>query len=390
MKRPTRILQLVSSLTVGGAEQIVLNLAERVNPRQFETFVCSLSRIGQNSLQPAFEKVGIPTLALNSQHFYNMQLVRAVQRYVREQQIDLIHTHLTDADIIGRLVGRWSKIPVLSTLHNMPFNYARQRRDRYWLERFTARYWATHLVTVSPKIRELFISEWHIPPARISAINNSVQMEPFLAVEEGVLATREFPGPVITNVARFNPQKAQEVLLAAAAQVIAKLPQAHFLLVGRGHMEPALRQQAQELGIANNVIFTGVRHDIPNILAQSEIFALSSRWEGVPLSVIEAMAAARPVVVTAVGGNTELVESGLSGLVVPPDSPGALAEALLTLLQDKERRLALGRSARHRVRHLFSPEQFIHQYELLYRRLAEGKVVPVVEGFGPISTGSNT
>lgn len=389
MKRPLRILQLVSSLTIGGAEQIVLTLAERVNPRQFQTQVCSLSRIGQNSLQPTIEQLDIPLLSLDSQRLYSFKTIKAVYQYVHNQKIDLVHTHLTDADIVGRLVGRWLRLPVLSTMHNVPHNYARQRWDRYWLERFTAHFGATHLVAVSPRIREMYITEWHIPPAHISAINNSVRMEPFLAVAEGVPKGREFIGPVITNVARFNPQKAHHILLAAAAQVLQYFPTAHFLLVGKGHREHALRQQAQDLGIAQNVVFTGVRHDIPHVLAQSDLFALSSQWEGVPLSVIEAMAAARPVVVTAVGGNTELVESGLSGLVVPPDDASALAEALLTLLRDEERRLALGRAARQRVRHLFSPEQFIQQYELLYQRLGAGKNIPVVEGFGSVSTGNH-
>ena len=388
MSQPLRILQLVSTLTIGEAEQIVLNLTERVNPRLFATSVCSLSRKGQHSLQPEFERLGVSLLALDSQRFYSLKTVQTVERYAREQKIDLIHTHLTDADIVGRLVGRRLKLPVLFTLHNVPHNYVRQRWDRYWLERLTARYWATHLVAVSPMIRELFISEWHIPPSRISAINNSVQMEPFLAVVEGVPEKREFPGPIIANVARFNPQKAQHILLAAAALVIAQIPTAHFLMVGKGHLEQALRQQAQDLGIAANVIFTGVRHDIPQVLAQTDVFALSSNWEGLPLSVIEAMAAARPVVVTSVGGNTELVESGISGLVVPPDSAPALAQALLTLLQDEKRRLAFGRSARQRVQHLFSPTQFIQQYEQLYQRFRSGKVTPIVAGFRSVGTGS--
>lgn len=390
MRQPLRILQLVSTLTIGGAEQIVLNLAERVNPRQFETFVCSLSRKGEHSLQPAFERLGIPLLSLKAKHFYSLKTLGTVERYVREQKIDLIHTHLTDADIVGRLIGRRRQLPVLSTMHNIPHNYARQRWDRYWLERFTARYWATHLVAVSAKIRELYIADWQIPPSRISAINNSVQMEPFLAVAEGVPTEREFPGPVITNVARFNPQKAQHILLAAAALVIAKIPTAHLVMVGKGHLEQPLRQQAQDLGIATNVIFTGVRHDIPQVLAQTDVFALSSLWEGLPLSVIEAMAAARPVVVTDVGGNSELVEMGLSGLVVPPDSAQALAEALLTLLQNEGQRLALGRAARQRVQQLFSPKPFIQQYEQLYQQLGSGEAAPVVESFRPIRTGSKT
>ncbi|MFO7541115.1 MAG: glycosyltransferase, partial [Chloroflexota bacterium] len=123
-KSPLRILQLVSSMTIGGAEQIVLSLAERVDRRRFEMHVCSLSVIGQNSLRPEFERLHLPLLALNARRFYDPAVLRAVYQYARQQQIDLIHTHLTDADVVGRLVGRALKIPVLSTMHNMPHNYA--------------------------------------------------------------------------------------------------------------------------------------------------------------------------------------------------------------------------------------------------------------------------
>lgn len=376
-KSPLRILQLVSSLTIGGAEQIVLSLAERVDPRRFQTHVCSLSVIGQNSLQPEFERLHIPLLALNARRFYDPAVLRAVYQYARQQQIDLIHTHLTDADVVGRLTGRALGIPVLSTMHNMPHNYARQRQDRYWLERFTARYLATHLVGVSPGIRALYVSQWGIPPGRISAIYNSVRMEPFLAVPVGVPNTRWYPGPVITNVARFNPQKAQHLLLEAAPTVLQRYPQATFLLVGKGHLEQELQQQAQALGISQQVVFTGVRHDIPDILAQTDVFVLPSRWEGLPLSAIEAMAAARAVLVTDVGGNSELVESGRSGLVIPAGDVRALADGLLALLADDATRLALGATARQRVQLLFSTQQFIEQYETLYTHLAQ--IPPVSE-----------
>ncbi len=366
---PLRILQLVSSMTIGGAEQIVLSLAERTDPRRFEMHIGSLSVIGQNSLQPEFERLCLPLLSLNARRFYDPAVVQAVYHYARQQRIDVIHTHLTDADVVGRFVGRALRIPVLSTMHNMPHNYARQRRDRYWLERFTARHLTTHLVGVSPKIRELYISQWRIPYGRISAIYNSVRMEPFLAVPAGVSPSRHYPGPVITNVARLNPQKAQHLLLEAAPAVLQSYPQATFLLVGKGHLENELRQQALALGISQHVIFTGVRHDIPDILAQTDIFVLPSRWEGLPLSAIEAMAAARAVLVTDVGGNSELVESGRSGVVIPAADVGALADGLLALLADEAARLALGAAARQRVQLLFSTERFIQQYEGLYTQL---------------------
>ncbi len=373
MNQRLRILHLVTSLTVGGAEQIVLSLADKVDRQRFETHVCSLSVVSQNALQPAFEQLHIPLLTLKSRRFYDPSTFRTVYDYVRQHRIDVIHTHLTNADIMGRLIGRWLGIPVVSTFQNVPYNHTRQRWDRYWLERLTARYLATHLVAVSDSVRAQYVAEWHIPAPRLSVIYNTVRMEPFLAVPPGVPASRPYPGPVITNVARLSPQKAQHLLLEAAQIVVAKHPTARFLIVGKGHLEAALRQQVQALGLSQHVVLTGMRHDIPAILGQSDIFVLSSKWEGFPLSAVEAMAAARPVVVTDVGGNRELVEPGQSGLIVPPDDVHALADGLLALLSNEPMRGALGAAARQRVQRLFSIERFIQQYETLYQAVREGQ-----------------
>jgi glycosyltransferase involved in cell wall biosynthesis len=123
------------------------------------------------------------------------------------------------------------------------------------------------------------------------------------------------------------------------------------------------------LGIADRVEFTGLRQDVPQILADSDIFVLSSLREGMSLAAIEAMAAARPVVLTDVGGNPELVEAGVQGLIVPSGDAAALAEALLTLREDPSRRTGIGRAARARVRDVFSLETMTRQYEELYRQI---------------------
>ena len=142
------------------------------------------------------------------------------------------------------------------------------------------------------------------------------------------------------------------------------------------YLEAELRQQTRDLNLEENVVFTGVRHDIPALLGQSDVFALSSRWEGVPLSVIEAMAAARPVVATRVGGNEELIEDGRSGLLLPAEDAEALAQALLALLPDPARRQAMGQAARQRVQLLFSQEHFTRQYEALYARVGRQRPAP--------------
>lgn len=382
MKHRIKVLQLTASLAVGGAEVIILNLARRLDRARFETHVCHLGQVRSNSLQPEFERLGVPVYSTGSRKLYSVTNIRAVQSYVQEHQIDLIHTHLLNADIVGRLVGRWTGRPVISTLHNIPFNYNRSRWDRRWLERLTARYLANRLIAVSRHIGDRFIQEWSIPAERISPIYNAVDLEPFLAIAPGVdPATSR--GPVITNIASLSQQKAQDKLLEGARHVLQQHPDARFKIVGRGRLEAKLKSYAENLGIAGQVEFTGLRHDIPEILAQTDIFVLSSLWEGLPLAAIEAMAAARPVVLTDVGGNHELVTSGQEGLLVPPGDVPALAAALQNLIDDPAYRNRLGRNARARVREEFSLERMMGEHERLYetvwRESVNGQTVAQVQ-----------
>jgi glycosyltransferase involved in cell wall biosynthesis len=262
------------------------------------------------------------------------------------------------------LAGKLAHVPVITTLHNAPENYIRQRLDRRALARGVAKYSTTHLVAVSQEIRQLFIEQWQIPPARITAIRNGIALDRFLGIAPG---TTNNGRPTITNIASLTPQKAQHLLLEAAKLVLAEMPETQFMIVGMGKLEQTLKTQAQDLGIAHNVDFTGLRHDIPDVLAASDIFVLSSLWEGLPVSALEAMAAARAVVLTNVGGNQELVQSGENGLIVPPDDVPALAEALLTLLRDKSARISMGEAARDQVSQAFGMDAFARQYEETYQ-----------------------
>lgn len=360
-----RILQLCASLSVGGAERLILGLAQHLNRERFDVHVCGLSVLRGNALQPAFEQIGVPVYVPSSERFYDVNTIRAVAKYVRAHNIDVIHTHLTHSDVVGRIVGMITRRPVVSTMHNEPRDYNQQRRDRSTLQRLTARHLATYLIAVSPSIREMYIREWDIAPDKIKTIRNAVPMDEYLALgaEPQHAATDAM---VITNIGRLNPQKAQHLLIDAAKLVLQQRPDARFMIVGQGRLEQELQFHAQALGIADRVLFTGVRHDIPAILEDTDIFVLSSLWEGLPVTAVEAMAAARPVVLTDVGGNRDLVEHGTHGYIVPPGDVPALAEHLLLLMNNDAQRKTMGRAAREQVRTAFSMETFVRQHEQLY------------------------
>jgi glycosyltransferase involved in cell wall biosynthesis len=368
-KQPFRILELCASLTAGGAEKLIHGLVEKIDRQRFEIYICGLSVIEGNAFQKDFERLGVPVFVAGAHKMYDPKLYRTLRRYVVEHRIDLIHTHLTSADFVGRIIGRSLGLPVISTFQNVPQDYERETFYRYWLERFTALYSATHLIAVSDTIRQLFIERWHIPAHKISMIPNAVAMERFLSVAPGVASKEAQQAPLITNIARLTEQKAQHILLEAARITLAKRPDARFMLIGQGKLEQQLKAQAAELGIAHKVDFAGVRHDIPEQLAQSTIFTLSSAWEGLPLSAIEAMAAARPVVLTDVGGVRDIVKTGINGILVPPGDPEALAAAYLELLNNEQRCLAMGEAARAQVRDTYSVKTIATQHEALYETI---------------------
>lgn len=366
MSEPIRVLYLLSALIPGGAERLVHSLVQHLDRERMEVHIVALSSLRGNPFKAEFDQLGFPIKVLGATKMYHPQIYIDLRRYLVENHIDIIHTHLINPDYVGRIVGRSLGIPVISTMHNVPQDYEREVFYRALPERITARYLATHLIAVSERIRQMYIEHWGIFPHNITTINNGVPMERFLSVPSGVPTRSPGQGPLITTIGRLTEQKAQHVLLDAARKVLDKIPNVRFMIVGQGKLEQQLKDQAQTLGIAEQVDFAGVRYDIPEILGNSDLFVLSSAWEGLPVSGIEAMAAARPVVLTDVGGVRDLVQQEVNGILVPPDNPGTLAQALIDLLEDEPRRLGMGEAGRAQVRKEFAIELFAKRHEDLY------------------------
>jgi glycosyltransferase involved in cell wall biosynthesis len=376
MTKRLKVLQLTTSLMVGGAERVVLTLAEHIDKRHFEMHVCSLMVFQGNALRPAFERQGIPVYVVGAKRFYTPGAVQAVARYVRANNIDVIHTHTLDADVVGHFVGRLTGCPVVTTQHSIPFEHERQSILRRTLERVTLQRMARNLIAVSNSVRDAFVEQWGIEPSSIRTIYNAVPMEHLLAIPLESADSDEQREPTITTVGRLVAVKAQHVLIEAASIVLAQGHRVRFMIVGHGPREAMLKAQAQQLNIADRIIFTGLRHDVPSLLAASDVFVLTSLWEGLPLTAVEALAAARPVILSRAGGNPEVIEEGVSGLLVPPGDPVALASALTTMLNDRRMRLTLGQAARERAAIVFSMDTFVNQHEAVYAALADARKRP--------------
>jgi len=169
----------------------------------------------------------------------------------------------------------------------------------------------------------------------------------------------------VVTLARLSPQKGIDTLVTAAGLV----PEAKFLVVGDGPERTALEAQAESLGISSRVSFLGHRRDVPALLASADVFALPSLFEGLPLSVLEAMAAAKPVVASRIGGTDEAVVDGVTGILVPPSDPAALAQAIRTVLADPQLAARMGGAGRARVHEAFTAQAMARGVEAVYDEL---------------------
>jgi glycosyltransferase involved in cell wall biosynthesis len=371
MSKKLKIFHLTGSLSIGGAQRLLVGLVQNLDRERFAIHVYSFGKHREVSFLPDFEMMEDIELTVNpSQSFYNPKALLNILRYLRKYKPDLIQTHMIDADILGRIAGKILSIPVLSTLQNDPQNYDSHRFDRRILARITARYLTTHSVAVSNHIRNLFIEKWKLAPDKLTTIYNAVSLQLYKHIPLPP-AEEQKEEIIISNIASLTQQKAQNILLEAAAIVLEKYPKIRFMIVGRGALDAQLKKQAAEMGLTEQVVFTGVRRDIPEILAKTDIFTLSSLWEGLPLAAIEAMAAGRPVVVTNVGGNKELVKDGKTGLVIPAGNVDALAQAYIQLIENPALRAQYAKAGREYVSQVFGIQTITSQYETLYQKILQ-------------------
>lgn len=371
------VLHLIDGLTFGGAETLLRDLASGLERRGYRITV------GYSTPGPFVQELAdkgltlkrIPRLALVDPIF----LVRMV-RLMRSDPPQIVHTHLFKSDFHGRLAARIANVPVVvSTLHNNDV-WARN-----WLLGHlygaTARF-ADRLIAVSPEVREFHLAKTGVPEDKLMVIENSVDVSHFEGHEAEARAIRaEFEvaedAPLFGIVGRLKPQKDLPTFLHAAAEILREQPDARFLVVGDGPLQDELEAQADELGLRPALVFTGMRKDVPAILSALDALVLSSLWEGLPVILLEAMAAGLPVVSTAVDGVQGVALPDETALLVPVSDPKALAQACLRLARDLALRESMGRAGKARVTKRYSLDAMIDRISALYVELLRAHAINV-------------
>ena len=353
----------------GGAEVFTIGLADTLPRERFDVRVCAV-REARGFALDLLEQAGIPLVVLGRRG-RELGPFRELYRYLREERIDVLHTHLFGSNVWGTVVGRLARVPVI-VAHEHTWSYEGQPLRKFLDGQLIGRF-ASRFVAVSEADRKRMIELEHVRPEKTAVIPAALvprerQDSHDARAEFGIPAG----APVVGTVVSMRAQKALDVLIDAFVEVLGSLPDAHLMLVGDGERRMELERHTRRRGVTERVHFTGDRPDVPNLIAAFDVSALSSDFEGTPLFVFESMHEGKPVVATSVGGLREVIDDGASGVLVPPQDPRALADALEGLLRDPARRERIAAAGRERVRD-FTIERAAGRFADLYDQLLRAK-----------------
>ena len=367
----TRVLYLSHAFAVGGAEEMVLNLVRHL-PSSYEPAVACIHDAGPIGLE--IQRTGVPfkVLGLTPGLRHPFDVLR-LRDFLHECQPDIVHTFLLTGSLYGRFAAMMARVPVvIGTEVNV---YERKQALHALAERWLMR--GTDAVVASAEsVREFYVRQVQADPSKVEVIYNAVdwsQLDTTVGRDE-MRAAMDVPAgaPLLGIIARLTEQKGHRVLLDALAQR-PDLGQAYLVIVGDGPLSAGLQRQAADLGLSSRVRFLGARRDLGNILAAVDAFVLPSFWEGLPLAMVLAMGAGLPVVASRVAGIPEVVQDGVSGLLVTPGDSAELAAALSRVVNDDTTRVLLGQAARAFVRPRFGVDGYVNAITSLYNRLLVAK-----------------
>ena len=403
-----KILHLTTDSRIGGAEKIIISLATHLDKHRYESKVVALLPGGE--LIEGLRDKGIEAECLGMRNKFDLRAIYKLSRIIREKKIDILHTHLFHANVLGRMVGRLAKVPVIiSSLHVME-----KRRHHLWLDWLTNRMVDAE-ICVCEAVRKFTMEKARIRPDKLVTIPNGIDVREYdlnvkltQAISQNIrdsleeksrenrgeacdyqVATMREKGklytmdvkekkrelgiesnyPVLGTVGRLHEQKGHIYLLKAMPAILEEYPEAVLLIVGDGPLRSKLEGLCFKLQINKTVKFLGFRKNIKELMTLIDVFILPSLWEGMPIVLLEAMALGKPIVATRVGGAEELIKDGVTGLLMPPADDEALAKALINILSRENGGRELGKIAKREVERRFTLEVMVGKTEKLYERL---------------------
>ncbi|MFQ5803674.1 MAG: glycosyltransferase [Candidatus Methylomirabilales bacterium] len=372
-----KILYVIDNLEFGGGEQGFAQLAGALRDRYEILFACQPGGL----LAERLKQIGIRIRPLDFRRQVSPSRIIRLMAMIKEEGIHLVHTTGARADFYTRIAARLAGAPVVvSTITMLVEGYevSSLKRTLYRAAiRLSERY-CDGFIAVSNAVRRVLVEDHRIPTANVVMIHNSgIELDTFKPDgRDGLELRRELDlhpeGPIVGTIGRLVYQKAYDVFLRAASLVLRAVPDAQFVIVGEGPLRPTLERMKDDLGL-HTCRFAGFRSDIPNMLSLMDVFALASILEGSPVVILEALGAVRPIVATRINGVTDVVQHGVTGLLVPPGDPAALADAIVSLLKDRELSCRLAEAGQKLVEERFALRRMVEEVDRFYTTLLQKK-----------------
>ncbi|MBI5376475.1 MAG: glycosyltransferase [Candidatus Schekmanbacteria bacterium] len=363
------VLHLIYSLHTGGAEKVIENYSKFHDRNFFKPIVCSITDGG--IIVDEIKKTGTDVFLLNKKGMFDVSAVLRLARIIKSQNIHIVHVHNFSANFWGTITAVLCGVRfIVRTEHSIINKRKSLFRIKYFINSLLDIF-QKKIICVSEEVRSVHVKRNTLSPKKYITIYNGVDSRIFNDSYETSKYFKEFNieagCKIVVKIASLTSHKGHEYFLRAAKKVLDEEKKVLFIIVGDGPRKDELTKLAKELGIKNSVVFTGVRKDINGILKLSDIFVLSSLREGFPITILEAMAASKPVIVTNVGGTPEAVIEGATGLIVQPKDEMAMAKAILLLLRDEKLRQIMGKKGRERFEINFKAESMVRKTEDVYR-----------------------
>ena len=381
---PIRIAYVLPGLGRGGTERHVADLCARIDRTRFSP--CVVSTQGGGGMEEELRAMGVPVeiLAypgLSLHPARAIPLLRSTARFFRDfvrvldrQRVDVVHAYLPGGNVLAMAASAFHR-PRLRVVSKRALCDYKDGHPMFSFLEDLANLAADAVLVNSRAVAEDVVRTERFVDGKVFVVHNGVDTSAFPAGPPGPRGPDPAGGRAILCVANFFPYKGHLDLVDAARVVVAAEPSARFLLAGSdGGALPSVRKRIAASSLGAHVELSGFAREVPRLLEAAAFFVLPSHQEGFPNVVLEAMAAGRAVVATAVGGVPEAVEDGVTGLLVPPGNPEALAAAILVLLRDPVRAEAMGRAGREKVRSRFSLERAVGRMERAYLELLDGTI----------------
>jgi len=369
---PIRVLQLIASLPVGGAEDLVAAIVTGLDQERFQVQAATLGPPG--CVGEELSQAGHPVLSLDLdlKRTPFFRKVARVRDLLRDVKPDILHTHLYHPNLYGRLASLGMGLRgVVASVHN---SYTRVKLHRC-LWNFLLSGVTDQVLVSSPRVWQDVRTWDRVPAGKIMVFPYGIRLDDLEESLDPALLKAELgvAGFVLGMVGRLEEQKGHRLLMAALPEVSRAIPNLTVLLVGEGREMEALRRQVEELGVSSLVHFLGTRRDLPRLFRAMDLFIQPSLWEGLPLTLLMAMGAGLAVVGTQVSGVTEVIADGANGWLVPPGDSQALAHAIIELYRQPGLRSRMGEAARQKVAGNYSQQAMLRRLEEVYLKIMENK-----------------